>query len=123
MTKLRVVGTGLLGVNFLTLLLFWYDKALSQERPMGWRIREQTLLLTALCGGWPAGYIAMRVVHHKLGKRLFREHYAALTEANMSVALILCILFMPAPRKELFQDLRRGIQKSLIGGVLWTRRV
>ena len=36
------------------------------------RIRERTLHLLALCGGWPGAWLAQRLLHHKSVKRRFQ---------------------------------------------------
>ncbi|CAL1168385.1 unnamed protein product [Cladocopium goreaui] len=54
-------------VNVATVALFWYDK--HQAKHGGWRVPEKTLQGTAALGGWPAGYVAMQMFHHKT-KRL-----------------------------------------------------
>ena len=39
------------------------DKRQAEEKK--WRVSERTLCATAFCGGWPAGYWAMRRFRHK----------------------------------------------------------
>ncbi|CAJ1415166.1 unnamed protein product, partial [Effrenium voratum] len=53
----------LLMVNVATVALFGYDKY--QAVHHGWRVPEKTLQSTAALGGWPAGYMAMEMFHHK----------------------------------------------------------
>jgi len=46
--------------------LYWIDK---QRAIRGqWRIRETTLHLVALLGGWPGAWVARYVFHHKTRK-------------------------------------------------------
>lgn len=40
-----------------------------------WRTRESRLHLLALCGGWPAAWLAQQVLRHKSSKRDFRAVY------------------------------------------------
>ena len=56
-------------VNVLSLLMFALDKR--QAVNNGWRIPERHLLLCAVAGGWPAGFIAMQVFRHKRRKTAF----------------------------------------------------
>ena len=42
---------------------FSKDKRQAEEKQ--WRVSERTLCATALLGGWPAGYWAMRRFRHK----------------------------------------------------------
>ncbi|CAK8985482.1 unnamed protein product [Durusdinium trenchii] len=74
----------LLMVNVATVALFWYDK--HQAKTGGWRVPERTLQGTAALGGWPAGYVAMEMFHHKTKKQSFRVGYHAATAANVGLA-------------------------------------
>jgi uncharacterized membrane protein YsdA (DUF1294 family) len=58
----------LIVVNVTVFLLFGYDKR--QARKNGWRVSEQTLLISALFG--PFGAIAgMKAFRHKIQKAIF----------------------------------------------------
>ena len=58
----------LIVVNVTVFLLFGYDKR--QARKNGWRVSEQTLLISALFG--PFGAIAgMKAFRHKTQKAIF----------------------------------------------------
>ncbi|CAE7849420.1 unnamed protein product [Symbiodinium microadriaticum] len=83
---------GLLMVNVATVGLFWYDK--HQAKTGGWRVPEKTLQGTAALGGWPAGYVAMQMFHHKTKKQSFRVGYHAATACNVglcSAGLASCV--------------------------------
>ncbi|CAE8708041.1 unnamed protein product, partial [Polarella glacialis] len=54
-----------------------------------WRVSEAALCCTALLGGWPAGYLAMKVLRHKTVKGSFRRKYAAATGCNIALLLAL----------------------------------
>lgn len=49
--------------------LFWFDKV--QARNGDWRVRERTLLLIALLGGFGA-WLAQHLLRHKTRKEPFR---------------------------------------------------
>ncbi|CAE7474923.1 unnamed protein product [Symbiodinium natans] len=70
-------------VNVATMGMFWYDK--HQAKTGGWRVPEKTLQGTAALGGWPAGYVAMQMFHHKTKKQSFRVGYHAATACNVGL--------------------------------------
>lgn len=47
-----------------------------------WRIRERTLHLVALLGGWPGALIAQRLLHHKTRKQSFQRLFAVTVLVN-----------------------------------------
>eukprot|EP00438_Fugacium_kawagutii_P012574 Skav230927 [mRNA] locus=scaffold3487:145018:145759:- [translate_table: standard] len=68
-TKHRAAAA-LLSINGGTAGLFWYDRWVGagdkrQAEEKKWRISERMLCATAVLGGWPAGYWAMRRFRHK----------------------------------------------------------
>jgi len=67
--------------NVGTAGLFYYDK--QQAIQGGWRVRESTLQMTALIGGWVGGYIAIQKFKHKRSKPSFLVWYHAATAANL----------------------------------------
>lgn len=56
--------------SVLTFLVYAWDK--SAARQGQWRIRERTLHVLALAGGWPGALIAQTVLRHKSRKQAFR---------------------------------------------------
>lgn len=59
----------LLAINLVAFVLFGADK--SRAARGAWRIRESTLIETALVGGSIGALVGMRVFHHKTRKPLF----------------------------------------------------
>lgn len=59
-----------LAVNLAAFLLYGLDKR--RARKDAWRVRERTLLLTALFGGSVGALAGMRLFHHKTRKWYFR---------------------------------------------------
>jgi uncharacterized membrane protein YsdA (DUF1294 family) len=58
-----------LAMSVATLIVYAIDKR--RARLDLWRIRERTLHLWALLGGWPGAFVAMKIVRHKGSKRSF----------------------------------------------------
>ena len=58
------------GASLVTYGAYWRDKAAAQNG--GWRIREDTLHLFALVGGWPGALVASQMFRHKTRKLSFR---------------------------------------------------
>jgi len=58
-----------------TFLLFGFDKWRAGRG--GRRVSELALVLWAAIGGWPGGFLAMRVFRHKTVKGSFRLKFAA----------------------------------------------
>lgn len=61
-----LLGVWPAGISLVTFWLYHDDKRRAQGG--GWRIRESTLHLCELLGGWPAAFIAQRVFRHKSAK-------------------------------------------------------
>lgn len=57
-------------LNLLTFALYARDK--HAARTGQWRTPENTLHLLSLLGGWPAAWVAQRVLWHKTVKRSFQ---------------------------------------------------
>lgn len=60
-------------LNLLLFWIYWQDKHAARTR--AWRTREQTLHMLALLGGWPAAWLAQRVLRHKSSKAVFQQTY------------------------------------------------
>lgn len=56
--------------NSAVLLAFAYDKW--RARRAAWRVPEATLLLLGALGGWPGGWLGMKLFRHKTAKRSFQ---------------------------------------------------
>ncbi|WP_041675592.1 DUF1294 domain-containing protein [Ramlibacter tataouinensis] len=62
-----------LGLSFLTFFAYWQDKFAAEKGR--WRIKEDTLHLWSLAGGWPGAWIAQQVLRHKSRKASFLAMY------------------------------------------------
>ncbi len=63
------IGCWLIGMNVLSMALFYHDKRMAEQR--GWRISERMLLTVALLGGSPGALVARRRFRHKTRKQPF----------------------------------------------------
>lgn len=55
-----------LTASIITFIAYVFDQAAAQNNR--WRIRERTLHLFALLGGWPGAWLAQKVLRHKSKK-------------------------------------------------------
>lgn len=69
-------------VNVGSAVVVWRDKRRATRAQ--WRIREETLLVWALVGGWPGGIWAMRKFRHKTSKPSFIARYAFVSVLNIA---------------------------------------
>ncbi|KAJ3120086.1 hypothetical protein HK098_004885 [Nowakowskiella sp. JEL0407] len=69
------------GINIYSYGLFAYDK--NQAKTGGWRVRERTLQLTGLLGGWIGGMMAMQQFRHKTVKKEFTNVYYSCVAVNI----------------------------------------
>ena len=67
---LKIIGIYLLIINVVTFALYGIDKWKAIHNK--WRIREATLLITALIGGSLGAFIAMQMFRHKTKKWYFK---------------------------------------------------
>lgn len=68
-------------LNLATFWVYWHDK--HAARRQAWRVREATLHLLALAGGWPAAWWAQQLLRHKSRKPAFRATGAATIGAHL----------------------------------------
>ena len=72
--KLPLLLFGLtLGMSALAFIAYAVDK--SAARNNRWRIKESTLHLLSLFGGWPGALLAQLVVRHKSKKQSFQSAF------------------------------------------------
>lgn len=63
-------------MSLVTYILYADDKSRSKRKD--WRIREQTLHLCELAGGWLGGFIAQRILRHKSQKKSYQAAFWAI---------------------------------------------
>lgn len=85
-----LLGAYMLAVSALTVLVYAKDKS-AAERGM-WRVRESTLHLWSLLGGWPGAYVAQHALRHKTRKDAFLTRYRLTVAANCGVVALVFVL-------------------------------
>ncbi|MCE0559172.1 MULTISPECIES: DUF1294 domain-containing protein [unclassified Motilimonas] len=75
-------------MSVLTFALYGKDK--SAARKKRWRVKERTLHLFALFGGWPGAMLAQQKFRHKTQKQPFRFIYWLTIVTNCAVLVWLC---------------------------------
>ena len=77
----------LLFINIISFLQMAWDKG--QSKRGGWRIKENTLFLTALLGGALGAYGGMKVFRHKTRHNSFKYGLPILIVLNIGFIAIL----------------------------------
>ena len=70
-------------INIGSAIAIWWDKRRATKGE--WRLKEATLLVWALVGGWPGGIWAMRRFRHKTSKGSFIAKYVIVITLNIGV--------------------------------------
>lgn len=78
-------------VNLMTLSVYAHDKYAAQKGR--WRVKEDTLHILSLIGGWPGAWFAQQTLRHKSRKVAFRRTYWATVFMHFS-ALIGWLLWL-----------------------------
>jgi uncharacterized membrane protein YsdA (DUF1294 family) len=82
----------LVGINIVTIGLFWLDKQAAIKGQS--RIAEKTLLLFALMGGTPGAFYAQQRFRHKTQKEPFRSILKLI--AGLQMVVIVAAIAFPA---------------------------
>ncbi|MDE0591767.1 MAG: DUF1294 domain-containing protein [Dehalococcoidia bacterium] len=78
------IAAALFIVNVGSVTAIWWDKRRAKKDQ--WRIKESTILVWALVGGWPGGIWAMRRFRHKTSKQSFIVKYVLVVLLSLTVA-------------------------------------
>lgn len=73
-------------LNLVTFYTYWQDKHAARQG--AWRIKEDTLHLLGLAGGWPGAWFAHQILRHKSSKQAFRAVYWATAILNTTALLV-----------------------------------
>jgi len=68
-----LIGGLYIGLSVLAFIAYAVDK--SAARHHQWRIKESTLLVLGLFGGWPGAILAQQVFRHKSRKQSFQAAF------------------------------------------------
>lgn len=92
-----VVVPGLALLNIATFFAYWRDQLAAEEQAI--RIREEVLHAMALVGGWPAAWLAHRVLRNKTIQRSFQAMFwlTVLLHMLALATWVLWPLFFPEP--------------------------
>jgi uncharacterized membrane protein YsdA (DUF1294 family) len=71
--------------SVITFLAYAFDKSKAQRGL--WRIKERTLHLLSLIGGWPGARIGQQVFRHKCQKRMFNFIFLGTVVINLSILI------------------------------------
>ncbi len=78
-----------LGISVVTFGVYGLDKR--KAKLARWRIKESTLHLLELLGGWPGGLVAQRYFHHKSRKTKYLVVFWVIATLHIAIwAYILC---------------------------------
>nr|WP_321238225.1 DUF1294 domain-containing protein [uncultured Tolumonas sp.] len=69
-------------ISVVTYIIYSIDKSAAKQN--GWRIKENTLHMLSLVGGWPGALIAQRTLRHKTQKTSFQIIYWATVGFNLA---------------------------------------
>jgi uncharacterized membrane protein YsdA (DUF1294 family) len=84
MDRLHIAVLGLyLGASAVAFFTYAVDKAAAQGNR--WRIKESTLHLLGLVGGWPGALLAQKTLRHKSKKEEFQTVFWATVVFNCCV--------------------------------------
>lgn len=75
-------------LNLATFFAYWHDKYAAQNGH--WRIKEDTLHLWSLAGGWGGAWVAQQVLRHKSVKASFRGTYWSTVTIHCAAVLGIC---------------------------------
>lgn len=70
-------------LSVVTFAVYAKDKSAAMNNR--WRVEESTLHFLALAGGWPAAFVAQKILRHKSKKSSFQKVYIATILLNCVV--------------------------------------
>ena len=79
-----IVGAGAV-ISLLTFLVYWEDKR--RMRAARWRVPANTMHFMELIGGWPAAYLAQRLLRHKRGRFSYQLTFWLIVGLHQFVAV------------------------------------
>jgi uncharacterized membrane protein YsdA (DUF1294 family) len=70
-------------ISVVTFIAYGIDKR--KARLSKWRVKEQTLHIMEMLGGWPGGFIAQRVFRHKWKKTKYLVVFYAIVTVHVLI--------------------------------------
>ena len=86
-----LLGIYMLAVSAATFLVYAADKSAAERGR--WRVRERTLHLWSLLGGWPGAFLAQRALRHKTRKEEFLSAFWRTVAANCGFIGLATVVF------------------------------
>ena len=86
-----LLGIYMLAVSAATFLVYAADKSAAERGR--WRVRERTLHLWSLLGGWPGAFLAQRALLHKTRKEEFLSAFWRTVAANCGFIGLAIVVF------------------------------
>lgn len=83
----KILAVLYVAASAITFLAYAVDK--SAARRGDWRIKERSLLLLGLAGGWPGGLLAQALLRHKTRKLSFLWKFWLTVALNLGVLVYL----------------------------------
>ena len=72
-------------LSILTFVVYGFDKLAARHG--GKRVRERTLHLLALCGGWPGALAGQQLFRHKTRNRTFQVDFWLIVLLNIALLI------------------------------------
>lgn len=72
-------------LSIITFVVYGFDKLAARRG--GQRVRERTLHLLALCGGWPGALAGQRLFRHKTRNRTFQVDFWLIVLLNSALLM------------------------------------
>jgi uncharacterized membrane protein YsdA (DUF1294 family) len=83
---LAIILLWYLAASVASLLAYNADKSAAQSGR--WRVKESTLHMLALLGGWPGAFVAQRVFRHKSRKPSFQVGFMITVMLNCALLVL-----------------------------------
>lgn len=71
--------------SFMTFIVYALDKSAAKNGR--WRVKESTLHLLSVLGGWPGAFMAQKLLRHKSSKQPFRLIFFATIVLNIAIII------------------------------------
>ncbi len=113
MRLLIAISAWLLLCSAVSVALYAWDKF--RARRGGRRVRERTLLLVAIAGGWPGSLLGQSLFRHKTLKQPYRRRLSGCITVNIAVLVALgWISLRSDPDNPVHENVQNGLDSSPI---------